>query len=277
MTSVLESLVAAVVTALGFGQAPAATPSYETLFYPHDGLKLEAYLYVPDGNGPFPMVVYNHGSAEAGKERDEWPAPYIARLLVPAGYALLVPERRGYGKSEGNTFAEDIGQDRGPRFVERLRAEGRDVNAAVDFVLKRPNPKIDPQRVVNMGYSFGGIVTTLSSAEAGSRYAAVVLQAPGALNWLRSAELRAALTAAASTIRTPTLCVVAENDATTESAEALCAAAKAAGAATTTKIYPPFNGGQQRPGSAPGHALFSPLGLNIWRDDTLQFLKSATR
>ena len=31
----------------------------------------------------------------------EWPVFFIARMLVPAGYAVLVPERRGYGKSEG--------------------------------------------------------------------------------------------------------------------------------------------------------------------------------
>lgn len=265
----------AVAVVVGAAQVPG-TPPYETLFYKHDGLTLETYLYLPGGPGPFPMVVYNHGSVAAGKEREEWPSPFIARLVVPAGYALLVPERRGYGKSEGNTFAHDIGQDRGPRFVARLGAEAGDVNAAVDVVV-RTNSKIDAKRVVNMGYSFGGIVTTLASASNGSRYAAVMLQAPGALNWLRSADLRVALTNAAAKIHRPVMCVVAENDATTESAEKICAAARAAGAAATVKIYPAYNGGQERPGNAPGHALFGPMGLNIWRDDALAFLKSATR
>ena len=267
----------AVLVALGISQAAPAAPSFETWFYTHDGLKLEAYLYTPPGDGPFPMVVYNHGSAEPGKERDEWPAPFIARLLVPAGYALLVPERRGYGKSEGQTFREEIGDDRGVRFVARQRAEATDVNAAVDFILARPGSKLDPKRIVNMGFSFGGIVTALSSATGGSRYAGVILQAPGALNWQRSEQMRTALLAAAAEIRVPTMCAVAQNDLTTESATALCAAAAAAGATTTVKIYPPFISGKERPGNAPGHALFSPLGVETWRADTVSFLASVTK
>lgn len=256
-------------------QAPPALP-YETFFYTHDGLKLEAYLYQPAGTGPFPLVVYNHGSAVPGQERDEWAAPYVARMLVPAGYALLVPERRGYGKSEGRLFAEEIGQDRGPRFVERQRAEAGDVNAAVEFVLARPGATLDPKRVVIMGWSFGGIVTTLA-AGAGRHYAAVMVQAPGALNWDRSADMRAALTQAASAIRVPVSCTVAENDATTESARAICAAANAAGARAAFKVYPSFTSGKERPGNPPGHALFGPFGVSVWQKDALDFLSSVTR
>src|SRR3954463_8493742 len=43
--------------------APPPALPYDTLFYTHDGLTLEAYLYKPEGAGPFPLVVYNHGSA----------------------------------------------------------------------------------------------------------------------------------------------------------------------------------------------------------------------
>jgi pimeloyl-ACP methyl ester carboxylesterase len=267
-------LVLTITTALAQPAAPALP--HETLFYTHDGLKLEAYLYVPDGPGPFPLVVYNHGSVPAAQEKDEWPAPYIARLLVPAGYALLVPERRGYGKSEGRSFAEEIGQDRGPRFIARHRSEASDINAAVEFVLARPGSKLDPKRVVNMGYSFGGIVTTLASG-ASRRYAAVILQAPGALNWNRSGELRAALSESASQIRVPMWCAVAENDATTESARALCAAANAAGARTTLTVYPPFTAVTVRPGGSPRHALFSPAGVPLWQKDALAFLAEVTQ
>ncbi len=81
MTSVLLALL----WLTGVAQPGAQPLPHETFFYMHDGLKLEAYLYKPEGAGPFPLVVYNHGSAEPGKEREEWPAPYIARLVVPAG------------------------------------------------------------------------------------------------------------------------------------------------------------------------------------------------
>jgi dienelactone hydrolase len=183
-------------------QPPAAPLPHDTLFYPHDGLRLEAYLYTPAGTGPHPLVVYNHGSAPPGEERQEWAAPFVARILVPAGYAVLVPERRGYGRSEGKPFSEDIGQDRGPRFVARLRAEAGDIDAAVDYVLHRPESSIDGTRVAIMGWSFGGIVTTLA-AGGGDRYAASIVQAPGALNWDRSEALRTAMTGAAAKIRVP--------------------------------------------------------------------------
>src|SRR6185503_9899684 len=81
-------LVASVVVSTVAAQPPSPLP-YETRFYAHDGLRLEAYLYRPSGPGPFPLVVYNHGSAPAGEEGKEWPAPFVARLLVPAGYAVL--------------------------------------------------------------------------------------------------------------------------------------------------------------------------------------------
>ena len=253
-------------------QAPqprAGDPPHETLFYRSGDLNLEAYFFKPEGKGPFPLVVYNHGS-RANQERLEWPVFFIARVLVPAGYAVLVPERRGYGKSEGTTFTEDIGPaERGQRFVDRLIAEGSDVNAAVDFA--KAKLPVDPTRIAMMGYSFGGIVTTIAAASSRS-LVAIVNQAPGALNWDKSPELRAALTAAAKKIRAPMWCAAAENDATTGSARVICATAKAAGAHADVKIYPPFEHPANPNPRAPGHALFSPIGVDVWKDDVLAFL-----
>jgi dihydrodipicolinate synthase/N-acetylneuraminate lyase len=94
------------------------------------------------------------------------------------------------------------------------------------------------------------------------------------LNWNRSEEMRKAMLAAAATIRVPTLCAVAENDATTESARELCAAIRGTGAKTVLTIYPPFTSGQERPGNPPGHNLFSRFGADIWATDLLTFLQN---
>lgn len=250
----------------------ASDPTYETFFYTVGGLKLQAYLYIPQGRGPFPLVVYNHGS-RPGEERTEWPVQFIARVLVPAGYAVLAPERRGYGKSEGQPFSEEIGQDRGPKFVARLEAEARDVLAAVRYVLasKRQGQGLDAKRVAIMGFSFGGMVTTYAAAD--SIFKAAIVQAPGALTWPSSAEVQSALPQAARRIRIPTWCGVADNDASTESTKRICAAVAANGAATELKIYPAFTPTQLRPGSAPGHALFTPQGVTHWAADVLVFLR----
>ena len=259
------------------GQSPSPLPSappHETFFYEHDGLRLEAYFYRPAGDGPFPLVVYNHGSALPGQERVEWPAGFMGRLLPPEGYAVLVPERRGYGKSEGPPFSEDVGADRGPRYIARMRAEASDVLAATEYVSKNPAFNVDARRRSMIGYSFGGIVTTLALSGR-TEFAGAVIQAPGALNWGRSADLRAALTSAAGKIKIPIQCLVAENDATTESARVVCASAKGP---AELKVYPPFTPVRQLvPGAAPGHALFSPQGLPIWKDDVLAFLDKHVR
>jgi dienelactone hydrolase len=271
----LAWMVGRAPVALARTQGAVASLEYDTLFYTHDELKLEAYLYKPTGAGPFPLVVYNHGSAEPGQERKEWAAPFIARILVPAGYALLVPERRGYGKSEGRAFSEEIGSERGRKFVARQQAEATDINAAIEYVIALPGSPIDPKRIAMVGWSFGGIVTTLASSQS-ARVVSIVVQAPGALNWDRSVELRQALTAAAAKIQRPIYCAVAENDATTESARAICAAATRNGAKATLTVYPSFDRGKQRPGNPPGHALFGPSGVDIWQKDLLTFLAETT-
>jgi dienelactone hydrolase len=127
-----------------------------------------------------------------------------------------------------------------------------------------------------MGWSFGGIVTTLA-ASGTDRFAAAVIQAPGALNWDRSPELRAALPAAARKIRIPTHCAVAENDQTTESARAVCDAIKSNGILAELKIYPPFSTPQPRPNVAQGHALFGPFGVAEWTKDVFDFLERTMR
>src|SRR5262249_49098204 len=94
-------------------------------------------------------------------------------------------------------------------------------------------------------------------------------QAPGALSWGRIPEMQTALPRAATDISIPILCQVASNDATTESTRAVCAAVTRAPA--ELKVYPPF---MPTPASdvAPGHALFSPQGLDIWKADGPAFL-----
>ena len=259
---------AACAIATALAAQTASPPPYETRFYTHDGLRLEAYLYRPAGPGPFPLVVYNHGS-RPGEERIEWPVAFIARLLVPAGYAVLAPERRGYGKSEGATFSEEIGTDRGPRYIARLEAETGDLLAAIDSVTGDPASRIDRRRVAIMGWSFGGIVSTMAASRR-TDFVAVIVQAPGALTWDHSPELRAALPKAAKRIESPIQCMVAENDATTESARAICKHAH--GTPAELKVYPPFTPTTLRANSAPGHALFGFEGVKIWAPDVLAFL-----
>src|SRR4029450_9585731 len=101
-----------------------SAPSYTEVFYASGGLRIQAYLYKPEGDGPFPAVIYNHGSRN-GRERQSVPFEHIGSLLTGAGYVVLVSERRGYGRSDGLSWPEDAGKNRG-RAVARLDEEGGD-------------------------------------------------------------------------------------------------------------------------------------------------------
>ena len=247
----------------------ASPPAHDTLFYRNGALKLEAYLYKPEGAGPFPLVIYNHGS-RAGGERVERPFFFVGQLLTAAGYAVLVPERRGYGKSDGKPFSEEIGPDRGSNYVKRLRDESDDVLAAIPIL--RTYSWVDTARIAIMGWSFGGSVSVFAASKE-PRFFAVIDQAGGALTWPVSPALRKALPEAATHIHSPLLCMGAENDAATDNVRDVCSAAKSHGASATVIMYEPFFPAQPARGSAPGHAIFSAEGVSHWSKDVLAFLE----
>jgi dienelactone hydrolase len=250
------------------GSRVQAPQPYTTVFYQSGALRIEAYLYLPARPGPSPLVVYNHGS-RATNERAEQPFTFVGRLLTDAGYAVLVPERRGYGKSDGQPFSEDIGNDKGAKFIARQQAEADDVIAALDYA--KTVPSIDTGHAAVMGWSFGGIVSVLAAGKT-NRFVAVVDQAGGSLSWKGSPALQNALPAAAAAITVPMLCLVAENDATTAAVTTTCGAAKSLGRPVTLIVYPPFTPARNPNNTPPGHLIFGSGGVEIWQKDVLSFL-----
>lgn len=251
----------------GGGQTSEKRPAYETISYPSGKLKIEAYVFKPEGSGPFPVVVYNHGS-RAGHEREERPFAYVGEMLAASGYVVVVPERRGYGKSDGPTFEEVVGEDRGPRFVTRVQQETDDVLAAVEFT--KTLPYVDPARMGVMGWSFGGIVSVFAASRS-TAFRAVVDQAGAALTWDYSPAMQGALKESAGKMQIPLLAMVAENDRTTESVKAVVREAQKHGAAAKLIVYPAFKP-RDAGGVAPGHMIFGKEGARLWEADVKEFL-----
>lgn len=248
-------------------QTEAKQPSYETAFYQSGKLKIEAYVFKPEGAGPFPVVIYNHGS-RAGHDREERPFAYVGEMLARGGYVVVVPERRGYGKSDGPTFDEAVGEDRGQRFVARVQEETDDMLAAVQFV--KALPYADANRMGVMGWSFGGIISVFAASRS-SAFRVVVDQAGAALTWDHSPAMQAGMKEAAGKIRIPLLGMVAKNDRTTESVKAVVHETEAHGATAKLIVYPPFNP-HDAAGVAPGHLIFGREGWQVWEEDVKQFL-----
>jgi uncharacterized protein len=85
--------------------APAAAPSVkktEQMVAMRDGVKLATNIFLPEGNGPFPVVLQR---TPYGKDSFSQGAP----AWTKAGFAFVVQDCRGKGKSEGeyHPFVED--------------------------------------------------------------------------------------------------------------------------------------------------------------------------
>lgn len=125
------------------------------LLIPKKGLftiELETTLYKPDGEGPFPVAVINHGKASGdtrfqGRSRPGGAAQYF----LQRGYAVVVPMRQGFSKSGGNYIGG------GCNVESNGRVQAEDVKAVLDFVIQQS--WADKTRMVVLGQSHGGWTT----------------------------------------------------------------------------------------------------------------------
>ncbi len=119
-----------------------------------------AWLYVPDGNGPFAAVVLAHGWTGVREQRLD---AYAVRF-ADVGLAALVFDYRHFGASSGQ-----------PRQLLDIKRQLADWAAAVAFA--RSRAEIDSARIAVWGTSFSG-GHVVETAARDPQIAAVVAQAP---------------------------------------------------------------------------------------------------
>src|SRR5437899_6025209 len=145
--------------------APITT---ETVVIPSGQLHLKAFLWKPTGPGPFPAVLFCHGSGGADADHTAGlPITEAAEKLVPLflkhGYAFLHLFRRGQGLSvDQGPFMQDIlkreevarGKEARQhlQFVLATTDHLDDVLAALAFL--KGAPAIDARRIAIVGHSF---------------------------------------------------------------------------------------------------------------------------
>jgi dienelactone hydrolase len=138
------------------------------------GVRLELIVARPRPTGPFPTMIFNHGSTGGGKpsmfKRSVCPLA-VQTYFVERGWMVLFPQRRGRGKS-GGTYAEGLkasgtgyscDADVAMRGFERAV---EDLDAIMAHVGTRDD--VDHERIAIGGLSRGGI---LSISYAGMRSA----------------------------------------------------------------------------------------------------------
>jgi len=108
-----------------------------------DGLEVPAWLYLPQGTEPAPVIIAVHGGPES-QARPGFSALY--QYWLAAGIAVLAPNVRG-STGYGRTYEhlDDVG----------LREHAiRDLGAVGNWAAR--HPRLDPHRIVVYGGSYGG-------------------------------------------------------------------------------------------------------------------------
>ena len=133
----------------------------ELVRYPtFDDLEIPAFVYKPEGEGPFPVVIQIHGGPE-GQSRP-WFSTTTQYLATEAGIAVVVPNVRG-STGYGKTW---LGLDNG-----MLRENSvRDIGALLDWIAEQPD--LDAEKVAVTGGSYGGYMVLASLVHYGDRITA---------------------------------------------------------------------------------------------------------
>ena len=248
--------------------APLGAP--DTVVVRSGSLTLHGLLWKPDGPGPFPAVLYNHGS---GPQSDLTRPARIGPAFARHGYVVLYLFRRGAGLSaDQGTDSEELmnramaesGQaGRNAVQLRLLDAELNDVQSGLVFLRARSD--VDTSRVAVVGFSFGGQLTLLAAErDAGVRAAVVFGVAAG--SWDGSPKLRERLLSAVRRTSAPIFFISAANDYSVSAGRALAAEMARAGRSHALKLYPAV-------GSTPkeGHD-FIHQRVSAWELDVFPFL-----
>ncbi|MEM9571473.1 MAG: prolyl oligopeptidase family serine peptidase [Pseudomonadota bacterium] len=124
-----------------------------------DGMDIPAFKYIPEGDGPHPVIIQIHGGPE-GQSRPGFSSTY-QYWASELGVAVLVPNVRG-SSGYGKTY---VSMDNG---LNRKRSV-EDIGALLDWVETQPN--LDKDRVLVYGGSYGGYMVLASMIDYGDRLA----------------------------------------------------------------------------------------------------------
>ena len=240
-------------------------------------LLMDATVFRPPGEAKAPVVVINHGSPADSSERPGMARPRFTALssyFVSRGYVVVLPLRRGYGKTGGG-WAEDYGSCRNPDFVKSGLETASDIVATVDYM--RRQPFILPDRSLIVGQSAGAWGTVAASSLNPPGVPAMIAFAPGRGGHqpgVGNCEPAALVKAAAkygATAHVPLLWINAANDTFFEPAlvERMVTAYNGAGGHAVHRALGPFGKeGHSLAGSDSGAAIWQPLV-----DDFLKTIK----
>lgn len=283
MTNIGVLLLALVVASPAAARAEIQAP--DTVVVPSGHLRLKGLLWQPAGHGPFPAVLFNHGSwptnTRSGRPAREIfeQAAALGPVFARHGFVFLFLFRRGAGLSvsQGVSAADLLdmefaanGQEARNRTQLRLLEGNELTDALAGLAFLRALPKVDPRRIAVAGHSFGGSLTLLVAERDTSLIAAVDF-AGAAGSWDRSPQLRARLLKAVGAATMPLFFIHAANDYSVAPGKALAAERHRLAKPYRIKIYPAFG-----TTTSEGHNLVD-FSVSAWESDVFTFLDEQLR
>jgi dipeptidyl aminopeptidase/acylaminoacyl peptidase len=130
-----------------------------------DGRDIAGYLTVPNGDGPFPLIVMPHGGpyvSETTDTFDEW-----SQMLANNGYMVFQPQYRG-SKKYGLEFYKSA-------FIngsEAGHAMQDDKDDGALYLAKQG--LVDPDRMAMFGWSYGGYAALVAASREDQIYQCVI-------------------------------------------------------------------------------------------------------
>lgn len=233
----------------------------------------QARVFRPPGEGRHPLVLIAHGSPRSEHDRPTmqpgW-AETQARWFAAQGFVVVVPMRRGYGRSDGPR-QEGSGGCANPDYHNAALTTANDIEGVLRHMAGEPY--VDATRMVVVGQSVGGMGALAVASRNPPGVIAVINFAGGS-----GSEATGSVCAAdkliqtvgqfGTTARIPSLWVYTVNDTFfgPELSRQMADAYLAGGAPAEYQL--------QRAFGTDGHALFhTPSGIGVWGPLVADFLR----
>jgi dienelactone hydrolase len=229
---------------------------------------LEGTVFRQESGGPFPLVILSHGNSDPIKRRTNGRARFEkqSQEFVKRGFAVVIPMRRGYAKSEGDC-TEDFSNRINVDLYEAGLEAARDLLATVRFM--ETQPYIDGSRLLLAGQSAGGFASLAAASQGVDGLLGVINFAGGRRppgqppQW----QLSRAMEKFGRTTKVPTLWLYSETDSRFSPAcvKEIHDAFQKGGGKAKLVMFPPFG--------KDGHYLFpNERGLPLWTKEVDKFL-----
>ncbi len=142
--------------------------------YPSDGLRITGMLNRPKGDGPFPVVILNHGYYPLDVYQTGNGSKLVADYLANRGFMTLAPDFRSHAGSD-----DAINFFRAGQVIDTLNL----------IPLAQQLPSAKPGKVGMWGHSNGGAVTA-KAITISDQIAAAVIYSPASLTIAEDYEFR---------------------------------------------------------------------------------------